>query len=169
MKIFRNSTLRRKIEKVIFWQEKTFPGKIIWTLGKRWNAKIGLARKNCSCGKKKIYVLVLFGCCKNAQPLVISDQNAPDLEVVIRRDGLWAEGFETGCSATMSGGTGAVHAQVRRQTQFSGDRPLKLTTYRDSEIDEKTIQLLKVILVRLYFTADLHNMNFWLALHRKIF
>lgn len=42
-------------------------------------------------------------------------------------------------------GNGAVHAQVRRQTQFSGDRPLKLTTYRDSEIDEKTIQLLKVI------------------------
>jgi len=41
-------------------------------------------------------------------------------------------------------GAGAVHAQVRRQTQFSGDRPLKLTTYRDSEIDEKTIQLLKV-------------------------
>ena len=42
------------------------------------------------------------------------------------------------------GGTGAIHAQVRRQNQFSGDRPLKLTTYRDSEIDEKTIQLLKV-------------------------
>jgi hypothetical protein len=41
-------------------------------------------------------------------------------------------------------GTGAVNAQVRRQTQYNGDRPLKLTTYRDSEIDEKTIQLLKV-------------------------
>ena len=49
-------------------------------------------------------------------------------------------------------GNGAVHAQVRRQTQFSGDRPLKLTTYRDSEIDEKTIQLLKVI--QLYCTVS---------------
>jgi hypothetical protein len=42
--------------------------------------------------------------------------------------------------------SGAINAQVRRQNQFSGDRPLKLTTYRDSEIDEKTIQLLKVSL-----------------------
>ena len=40
--------------------------------------------------------------------------------------------------------SGPVNAQVRRQTQYNGDRPLKLTTYRDSEIDEKTIQLLKV-------------------------
>ena len=47
-------------------------------------------------------------------------------------------------SCWVMSGTGAINAQVRRQTQYNGDRPLKLTTYRDSEIDEKTIQLLKV-------------------------
>ena len=81
MKTFRNSTERPKRGKVSFGQERAFPGKIIWTFreGKVKRQNRIAAKKTALCKEKKYYFF--FGCCKNARYLVISDQNASDLEV----------------------------------------------------------------------------------------
>jgi len=78
-----NENLLQKREKVSIRQEEAFPGKIIWTLGKGETSQLDDRRKKkLHCAGKRYYSF--FGCCKNARPLVISDQNASDLEVAAR-------------------------------------------------------------------------------------